>query len=107
MKYTIAHHKKILEHQDIKKKRSPKLLERENSSLNKGMKNQIALDFTATKLKCREEGEIQSDAFKILSKNGFCLEFLPLPTVIQTWELNIYLQTAKMFTSHTLFLKKF
>ena len=51
MKHTIPHHDDILEPQDIKKRGSLKLLERQNSSLKSGMENQITLDISAAEQK--------------------------------------------------------
>lgn len=87
-----------------KEKIPPKLLERENSSLNRGIENQTALDFSAAKLKYRERWDYRAMPLKFSVKIVFTLEFLPHQFVIQTWELNIYLQMVKMFISHALFL---
>lgn len=60
-----------------KEKIPPKLLERENSSLNREIENQTPLDFSAAKLKCRGRREYRAMPLKFSVKIIFALEFLP------------------------------
>ena len=62
----------------IKEGRFPKLVEREeNSSFNRGMENQITLDFSAAKLKYRGWGKYRVMPLKFSVKMAFNLEFYP------------------------------
>lgn len=56
-----------------KEKIPPKLLERENSSLNRGIENQTALDFSAAKLKYRDKWD-QSGKISELREEGIGID---------------------------------